>query len=86
MIPASDAYWWHISIFDYAVVTDASQGGVRILRRDKQNLKALTRRATKTLQRFRKQAPSIQDRYREAFGELSSRENWARLFDGGPTA
>ena len=86
MIPASDAYWWHISIFDYVVVTDASQGGVRILRRDKQNLKALTRRATKTLQRFRKQAPSIQDRYREAFGELSSRENWARLFDGGPTA
>lgn len=80
MIPAADAHWWHIALFDYAVVTDASQAGVRVLRRDKRNLKALSSRATKTLRRFRKQAPAIQDRYREAFPELVSRDNWARLF------
>jgi galactofuranosylgalactofuranosylrhamnosyl-N-acetylglucosaminyl-diphospho-decaprenol beta-1,5/1,6-galactofuranosyltransferase len=34
----------------------------------------------KTLRRFRAQAPSVQARYREALPELSSRENWARLF------
>jgi len=85
MIPASDAHWWHIALFDYAVVTDASQAGVRVLRRDKQKLKALTGRANTTLRRFRKQAPAIQDRYREAFPELSSRDNWARLFSSTPT-
>ncbi len=85
MIPSSDAHWWHIGIFDYAVVTDASQGGVRILRRDKDKLKALTRRAAKALRRFDKQAASVQDRYREAFPEVSSRDNWARLFEGAAT-
>jgi galactofuranosylgalactofuranosylrhamnosyl-N-acetylglucosaminyl-diphospho-decaprenol beta-1,5/1,6-galactofuranosyltransferase len=81
MIPAADAHWWHIGIFDQAVVTDASQTGVRLLRRDKDKLKALTKRATKTLRRFRRQAPLIQDRYRQAFPDLISRENWARLFE-----
>ncbi len=26
-IPAADAHWWHVSLFDHAVVTDASQSG-----------------------------------------------------------
>lgn len=81
MIPAADAHWWHIGIFDYAIVTDASQIGVRVLRRDKDKLKTLTMRAARTLRRFRKETPSIQDRYREAFPELVSRETWGRLFD-----
>jgi galactofuranosylgalactofuranosylrhamnosyl-N-acetylglucosaminyl-diphospho-decaprenol beta-1,5/1,6-galactofuranosyltransferase len=81
MIPATDAHWWHIGIFDYAVVTDASQAGVRVLRRDKDTLRALTKRATKALRDFRKQAPAIQNRYREDFPDLVSRENWARLFE-----
>jgi galactofuranosylgalactofuranosylrhamnosyl-N-acetylglucosaminyl-diphospho-decaprenol beta-1,5/1,6-galactofuranosyltransferase len=85
MIPAADAYWWHISLFDYAVVTDASQAGVRILRRDKRTLKKLAGRARRTLRRFHAQTPSVAGRYREAFPELSSRENWARLFKSGPT-
>ena len=38
-IAAEDNQWWHVSIFDHAVVTDASQSGVRIRRRDKQKLK-----------------------------------------------
>ena len=80
MIPAADAYWWHIARFDQAVVTDASQTGVRLLRRDKKTLRALTRRAAKTIRRFRAQAPTVQGRYQEAFPRLSSRENWARLF------
>jgi galactofuranosylgalactofuranosylrhamnosyl-N-acetylglucosaminyl-diphospho-decaprenol beta-1,5/1,6-galactofuranosyltransferase len=83
MIPAADAHWWHVSLFEHAVVTDASQAGVRILRRDKGNLKTLTRRAIKTLRRFRAQAPSVQARYREALPELGSRQNWVRLIEGG---
>jgi galactofuranosylgalactofuranosylrhamnosyl-N-acetylglucosaminyl-diphospho-decaprenol beta-1,5/1,6-galactofuranosyltransferase len=85
MIPAADAHWWHVSLFDYAVVTDASQAGVRVLRRDKQKLKKLSRRLMKAVRQFRKQTPSLQAQYRAALPELSSRENWVRLFNGDPT-
>ena len=80
-IPAEDNQWWHVSIFDHAVVTDASQSGVRVRRRDKQKLSKLTRRMTKVLRRFRTEAPALQDQYRRAFPELVSRDNWARLYD-----
>jgi galactofuranosylgalactofuranosylrhamnosyl-N-acetylglucosaminyl-diphospho-decaprenol beta-1,5/1,6-galactofuranosyltransferase len=80
-IPAEDNQWWHVSIFDHAVVTDASQSGVRVRRRDKQKLSKLTRRMTKALRRFRTEAPALQDQYRRAFPELVSRDNWARLYD-----
>jgi galactofuranosylgalactofuranosylrhamnosyl-N-acetylglucosaminyl-diphospho-decaprenol beta-1,5/1,6-galactofuranosyltransferase len=81
MIPAVDAHWWHVSLFDYAVVTDASQAGVRVLRRDKQNIRKLSGRLIKAMRRFRAEAPALQARYREALPELTSRENWARLFE-----
>jgi len=80
-ITSDDNAWWHISLFDHVVVTDASQAGVRIRRRDKRKLVKLTRRAAKSLRKFRAEAPSLQDRYRAAFPELISRDNWARLFD-----
>ena len=37
-IPVAEAHWWHVSLFDTAVITDASQSGVRVRRRDKQKL------------------------------------------------
>lgn len=80
-IAAADNHWWHVAQFDYAVVTDASQTGVRVRRRDKRMLKKLTRRAVKALREFRTQAPSLQVRYREALPELGSRQNWERLFE-----
>jgi galactofuranosylgalactofuranosylrhamnosyl-N-acetylglucosaminyl-diphospho-decaprenol beta-1,5/1,6-galactofuranosyltransferase len=80
-IAAEDNQWWHVSIFDHAVVTDASQSGVRVRRRDKQKLSKLTRRMTKALRRFRTEAPALQDQYRRALSELVSRDNWTRLYD-----
>jgi galactofuranosylgalactofuranosylrhamnosyl-N-acetylglucosaminyl-diphospho-decaprenol beta-1,5/1,6-galactofuranosyltransferase len=80
-ITDEDNAWWHISLFDHVVVTDASQAGVRIRRRDKRKLASLTRRAVKVLRRFRAETPSLQERYRAALAELISRENWTRLFD-----
>jgi len=79
-ITAAHNEWWHVSLFGHAVVTDASQSGVRIRRRDKQQLKTLAKRMRKTLRQFRSQAPSMQARYREALPELVGRDNWARLF------
>jgi galactofuranosylgalactofuranosylrhamnosyl-N-acetylglucosaminyl-diphospho-decaprenol beta-1,5/1,6-galactofuranosyltransferase len=78
-IPATDATWWHVSRFDHAVITDASQAGVRIRRHDKRALMSLTRQAIRALRRFRAEAPAAQENYRKAFAHLSSRENWMRL-------
>jgi galactofuranosylgalactofuranosylrhamnosyl-N-acetylglucosaminyl-diphospho-decaprenol beta-1,5/1,6-galactofuranosyltransferase len=80
-IPAADAHWWHVSLFDHVVVTDASQAGVRILRRDEKQLKKLTKDARRLLRRFRAEVPAVQQQYRDALPQLTSRENWARLFE-----
>ncbi|MGH3675005.1 MAG: glycosyltransferase [Mycobacterium sp.] len=80
-ITAAHNEWWHVSLFGHAVVTDASQTGVRVRRRDKKKLKELSKRMRKTLRRFRAETPSLQTRYREAVPVLTGRENWARLFD-----
>lgn len=80
-IASEDNIWWHVSLFSTAVVTDASQGGVRIRRRDKATLMRLSRRAFSVLRRFSKEAPQAQQRWRAGVPELTSRENWARLFE-----
>ncbi|HJQ47250.1 MAG TPA: glycosyltransferase [Amycolatopsis sp.] len=72
--------WWHVSLFDTAVVTDPSQSGVRLRRRDPALLRALARRGTRTLYRFTRAAPRAGARYRAAMPDLTSRANWQRLF------
>lgn len=82
MIPAADNVWWHVSLFAHAVVTDASQTGVRVRRRDRSTLIRLTRRAGKTLRHFRAHARSAQHHYQRASPQICSQETWTRLFDG----
>jgi galactofuranosylgalactofuranosylrhamnosyl-N-acetylglucosaminyl-diphospho-decaprenol beta-1,5/1,6-galactofuranosyltransferase len=79
-ITAAHNEWWHVSLFDSAVVTDASQSGVRLRRRDKQQLKRVSRRAAKALRRLQKEAPAAQATWREALPTLTNRDNWGRLF------
>jgi len=82
-IPASDAHWYHVSRFETAVVSDASQEGVRIRRRDPQVAKALLTRGLKAISGLRKNAPALQEEYRTHMPVVTSRENWARLFGQG---
>jgi galactofuranosylgalactofuranosylrhamnosyl-N-acetylglucosaminyl-diphospho-decaprenol beta-1,5/1,6-galactofuranosyltransferase len=79
-IPAESNSWWHVGLYDYAVVTDASQGGVRVRRRDKARLMTLTWRLVRLLYRFATQATKVQARWREALPELAGTQNWERLF------
>ena len=79
-ITREDAYWWHVSLFDHVVVTDASQSGVRIRQRDKAKAVALLIRTARALRRLRKELPGLQRKYRDAVSELTTRENWARLY------
>jgi galactofuranosylgalactofuranosylrhamnosyl-N-acetylglucosaminyl-diphospho-decaprenol beta-1,5/1,6-galactofuranosyltransferase len=82
-IPAGDAHWYHVSRYDTAVVTDASQEGVRVRRRDVQTARELLGRGTRTLRALVRQAPELREQYRTAVPELTSRQNWERLFGRG---
>ncbi|MFC7451042.1 glycosyltransferase [Rhodococcus daqingensis] len=79
-VPREDAHWWHISLFDHVVVTDASQSGVRIRQRDKGKAVALLRRTIRVLRRLREDGATVARQYRDAAPQLTSRENWARLY------
>ncbi|MFI9511422.1 glycosyltransferase [Nocardia sp. NPDC052566] len=79
-VTREDAYWWHVSLFDHVVVTDASQSGVRIRRRDKARARALLLRTWRVLRRLRRELPALQREYRAAMPELTSRANWERLY------
>ena len=80
-ISARDAYWWHVSLFTTAVVTDLSQEGVRVRRLDRSLLLKLAIRGGHMLVRLVREDSRLRRRYRAAVPELTSRRNWRRLFD-----
>ncbi|MCK0091239.1 glycosyltransferase family 2 protein [Rhodococcus sp. HNM0563] len=82
-VPAHFANWWHVSLFDTAVVTDASQNAVRVRRRDKDIAVALAKHAAKVCWQLRKEAPQMKKTWHDAMPKLTSRENWARLYGIG---
>jgi galactofuranosylgalactofuranosylrhamnosyl-N-acetylglucosaminyl-diphospho-decaprenol beta-1,5/1,6-galactofuranosyltransferase len=75
-----EAYWWHLARFDTAVVTDASQEGVRVRRQDRRLMLALAGRAVRTLWRLRWRGVRARRAYRAALPVLSGRETWTRLY------
>jgi galactofuranosylgalactofuranosylrhamnosyl-N-acetylglucosaminyl-diphospho-decaprenol beta-1,5/1,6-galactofuranosyltransferase len=76
-----DARWWHVSLFDTAVVTDSSQEGVRVRHRDRATMLRLGREGIAVLTRLAREGTSVRDSYRAAAQRLSGRESWARLYD-----
>ncbi|WP_435277793.1 glycosyltransferase [Rhodococcus yananensis] len=79
-VPAHFASWWHVSLFDNAVVTDASQNAVRVRRRDKDTAVDLAKHAARVCWQLRKEAPHMKRVWQDAMPKLTSRENWARLY------
>jgi galactofuranosylgalactofuranosylrhamnosyl-N-acetylglucosaminyl-diphospho-decaprenol beta-1,5/1,6-galactofuranosyltransferase len=80
-ISVADAHWWHVSLFETAVVTDPSQEAVRIRRVDRHLMLELARRGGAVLWRLTREGEGARRQYRERLPELSSRETWTRLFD-----
>lgn len=80
-VSARDAYWWHVSLFETAVVTELSQEGVRVRRLDRSTMLKLGIQGVRVLARLVREDPVLRQRYRAAMVELTSRQNWRRLFD-----
>lgn len=76
------SHWWHVSRYATVVVTDASQQGVRVRRLDRAELIALGKQAIQVTRRLRRDGRAVARRYRDAMPELTSRQNWQRLFEG----
>jgi galactofuranosylgalactofuranosylrhamnosyl-N-acetylglucosaminyl-diphospho-decaprenol beta-1,5/1,6-galactofuranosyltransferase len=82
-VQADDAHWYHVAKYETVVVTDASQEGVRVRRRDPAAAKALLSRGVKGINALRRNAPALREQYRAALPEVTSREHWGRLFGKG---
>ena len=81
MVPAGEAHWWHVSLFERAVVTDMAETGVRVRTRDRDRLRELCVRGARTVRRLHADGPAVAQRWRDAAPRLTARENWARLYD-----
>jgi galactofuranosylgalactofuranosylrhamnosyl-N-acetylglucosaminyl-diphospho-decaprenol beta-1,5/1,6-galactofuranosyltransferase len=79
-VSSKDATWWHLSQFDAAVVTDGSQEGVRLRRRDRQLTIKLAKDTARLAMRLVSELPRLREEYRAAVPGLVSRENWRRLY------
>lgn len=80
-VALDDSRWWHMALFETAVVTDASQEGVRVRRYDRQQMFELGKQLFRALRRLRTESPAVRQRYQRAVPELTSRENWTRLYE-----
>ncbi len=79
-VSKKDATWWHVSQFATAVVTDGSQEGVRLRRRDRETTIRLAKQTARTLRSLISDMPRLRHEYRAAVPELTSRANWRRLY------
>ncbi|PXW35805.1 UNVERIFIED_CONTAM: galactofuranosylgalactofuranosylrhamnosyl-N-acetylglucosaminyl-diphospho-decaprenol beta-1,5/1,6-galactofuranosyltransferase [Williamsia faeni] len=80
-IPPQNEHWWHVSLFDQVVVTDASGSGYRVRTRDVRLARQLTKRTLLLMRRFRADGTKTAQAYRDALPRLTSIENWRRLFE-----
>jgi len=76
--------WWHSGTFSRVVATNRTQDGFRVRQISRRRSIAAYRDIRRTMKRLRRRGPAAQRAWREAAPQLSSRENWDRLFATGP--
>ncbi|MEQ3551191.1 glycosyltransferase [Pseudonocardia nematodicida] len=82
MVPAGEAHWWHVALFERAIVTDMAETGVRIRTRDRERLRELSKRGVRTVRRLYAEGPGAARAWKAAEPRLTARDTWARLYDG----
>lgn len=80
-VRAKDAKWWHVSLFKTVVVTDSAQDAFRVRQFDRDVLGRLIRDGARLLTRLAREGRGVREQWRAAVPELTSRENWERLFN-----
>ena len=80
-VKAKDAKWWHVSQFKTVVVTDSAQDAFRVRQFDRDVLNQLMRDGARLLRRLAREGRAVREDWRAAVPELTSRENWERLFN-----
>lgn len=79
--PPIEARWFSLGRVDGATVTTADGRGVVYRKRDREKVKALAAESLRLHGELRRRWPELQERYRAAHAELTSRERWQRVFD-----
>lgn len=79
-ILAKDAKWWTVSRFRSAMVTDSAQDSFRVRRYDRQVLTKLSSDGARLMLRLAREGATIRETWQAAMPELTSPENWSRLF------
>jgi galactofuranosylgalactofuranosylrhamnosyl-N-acetylglucosaminyl-diphospho-decaprenol beta-1,5/1,6-galactofuranosyltransferase len=80
-IPAASSYWWNVSRYATAVVTDLSQEGVRVRKLDRDNLRKLGKKGIAEIGKLYRRGPKVAQAYRRALPSLTTKENWLRLYN-----
>jgi galactofuranosylgalactofuranosylrhamnosyl-N-acetylglucosaminyl-diphospho-decaprenol beta-1,5/1,6-galactofuranosyltransferase len=77
-VPVAEAHWWHVSLFERAFVTDASQRGVRVRTLDRAEARAVATHAARVCLSLARDGDRVAQAYREAADSLSSPAAWSR--------
>jgi galactofuranosylgalactofuranosylrhamnosyl-N-acetylglucosaminyl-diphospho-decaprenol beta-1,5/1,6-galactofuranosyltransferase len=79
-LAAMDAKWWMIAQFDSVVVSMPDGTSASWYHRDKEEFRDLLRRTVEIHQRLYREWPRLAQTYRDALGEITSPEQWAKTF------
>jgi galactofuranosylgalactofuranosylrhamnosyl-N-acetylglucosaminyl-diphospho-decaprenol beta-1,5/1,6-galactofuranosyltransferase len=79
-LAAMDAKWWMIAQFDSVVVSMPDGTSAAWYQRDQNEFKSLLARTVEIHQRLHREWPQLSQRYRDALGDITSPETWAKTF------
>ncbi|MDD7934628.1 glycosyltransferase [Actinomycetospora straminea] len=81
-VPAEHSQWFMLAMLDGAAVTTSDGSGVTFRKRDREMFWSMLRESVRLHAEVGKAWPALRRRYREAMGELVSREAWReQVFD-----
>lgn len=82
-LPPIEARWFSLSRVDGATVTTADGRGVVYRKRDRGQMLALAKESARLQKEVAERFDELRRAYREAHGQLTSRESWAQVFEPG---
>ena len=80
-LTADEARWYTLARVDSATVSTAGGTGVAFRKRNKQLSDDLLKETKQLQAEIKRRWPELKRAYRDARGELTSHENWGRIFD-----